>query len=370
MLLERLRTTVDADHGQYAVADHDADASREFTTGGTGLIGPQGDVAVVCTGTAYGPVRLTVEAHDGPTDLDLDAWDEVVDVSFDLPSATLVILTLLSGPAATLDLASGGGAYWLRVHARGRDDARDGPEDEDDEPIEEHLIAVWPADPALDAPHAVVYKATDKVGAYHRHAESRRRGERLSTVDLRTAPAQWSIPDWVKWPDDPGVRVPCNQPILRSARLDLTVTAVTVYQTGCLIHLNAHGRQSDLDPPRWQQFRDVVQHGYGFPGHSLRRPLHPEALRVSVAWPGQAPVISADARDASDERPDGPTLIGYWFGAMSMTDHVVADHQAWLWPRPPAQPLLLTAEWLALDVPPTTVTLDGDLIAAARPVRR
>ena len=47
MLLNRVRTTVDADHSQYLVADHDAEISREFTTGGTGLIGPPGDVAVV-----------------------------------------------------------------------------------------------------------------------------------------------------------------------------------------------------------------------------------------------------------------------------------------------------------------------------------
>jgi hypothetical protein len=79
MLLNRLRTTVDADHSQYGLVDRDSGSGPEFTTGGTGLIGPQGDVAVVCTGTEYGPVRLTVEAHDGVPLLDLHSWDEIVE---------------------------------------------------------------------------------------------------------------------------------------------------------------------------------------------------------------------------------------------------------------------------------------------------
>ncbi|MER5338695.1 hypothetical protein [Micromonospora sp. NPDC002717] len=365
MLLNRVRTTVDADHSQYLVADHDADISREFTTGGTGLIGPRGDTALVCTGTAYGPVRLTVEAHDVPPALDPESWDEVVDVSFELPSARLTIRTLMAGPAATFDIASGSGAYWLRLQARGRDDARNDPKGENDEPIEEHLILVWPADRIPDVPHAVVHKATDRVGAYHRHEETRRGGWTSSTVEFRTSPALWSIPDWVRWPDEPGVQVPVDQAVLRSARLDLTVTAVTVYRTGCLILLNVHARRSDLDLPGWKRFSDVAQHGFGFPGHSVRRPLHPDALRLSIAWPGQPPVISAKARDTDSQQPDGPTLVGYWHGATVMRDYVVADHRAWLWPRPPGHSLQLTMEWPALGVSPTTVTLDGARIAAA-----
>ena len=84
--------------------------------------------------------------HDGPPDLDLNAWDEVVDITLDLPSATLVIRTLMSGNAATLDLATGGGTYWLRACARRRDDARIDPQDEHGQPVEEHLFVAWLAD--------------------------------------------------------------------------------------------------------------------------------------------------------------------------------------------------------------------------------
>jgi hypothetical protein len=94
-------------------------------------------------------------------------------------------------------------------------------------------------------------------------------------------------------------------------------------------------------------------------------PTHPDALRLSLAWPGQPAVISASARDIGSARPEGPILVGYWHGATVLTDEVVADHRAWLCPRPPARPLLLTVEWPARGVPPTTVTLDGGRIAAA-----
>lgn len=224
---------------------------------------------------------------------------------------------------------------------------------------------VWPAEGSRAVPHAVVHKATDRVGAHLRHEETRRGSPISSTVELRTSPAQWFIPDWVRWPDEPGVHVPVDQPVLRSTHLDLTVNAVTAYRTGFLICINVHARQSDLDLPGWKRFSDVAQHGFGFPGHSVRRPLHPDALRLRIAWPGQAPAISAKARDIDSQRPDGPTLVGYWHGATVMRDYVVADHRAWLWPRPPAHSLQLTVEWPALGVPPTTVMLDGGRIATA-----
>jgi hypothetical protein len=360
VLLTLVNVSVGADHSQYAVADLEADSSRESSTGGTGFIGPQGDVAVVCTGTEDGPVRLTVESHDGPPDLDLDAWDEVVDISLELPSGTLVVQTLLSGNAATVDLPTGDGIYWLRAYARGRDDARIDPEDDHGRPVEEHRFVTWPADPEPDMPHAVVHKATDMVGAYHRQQEERKRTSSFSTIEFRTVPAQWSVPEWAQWPESGGVPTPLAQPVYRSDRLTITTTELILYPTGCLIHLHVHSRRGDLEPDRWQRVRDVVSHGFGFPGHSLRRPVHPDALKLSVAWEGRPPVLSAKARRAAEGRPEGPTLVGYWAGALNMADHVEADHKAWLWPRPPVTPLQFTIEWPALDVPPTPFTLDTD----------
>jgi len=56
-------------------------------------------------------------------------------------------------------LATAPGSYRVRVHARGRDRAHAaGPVV--DEPLEQHLIQIWPA--AVGAPQ--VLKATDEFG--------------------------------------------------------------------------------------------------------------------------------------------------------------------------------------------------------------
>jgi hypothetical protein len=365
MLLTRINGVVAADHSQYLLCDRGSRPDFEFTTGGTGLIGTHGEWATVCTGTEYGPVRFTVETHDCAPEPDLDGWDEIVDVTFDASGGVLDVFTLMSGPAGEAELPWGGGDCWLRLHARGRDIARNGISD-----AEEHLIAIWPADAAAgtrlaaESMHAVVHKATDRIGAYYRHSEARR-PDYDSTVEFRRSPSEWSITEWARPSEEPGVRVPLEQELLRSEHLDVTVPAVTVYPTGVMIHLKVHARQSGMDGGSWARYWDIARHGFGFPGPPTDQPPHPEALRLTVAWSGQSPIASMLPSAVPDERPGGPTLVGSLAGSVFQVTTVDADHQAWLWPRPPALPLQLTVEWPALGVAPTTVTLNGATIAGA-----
>ncbi|MFJ5535378.1 hypothetical protein [Streptomyces sp. NPDC093261] len=128
-----------------------------------GVLRDPGDFAIVMTGTESGPVSVTVQAdaHE-PGPADPDAWDEVVEVSLLLPGDKPAVVTDFdddessSLPALTV---LGPGPYRVRVHARGRDAGQEALMVED-EPVEEHLIQVWPA-PA--APTQVI-KTSDTYG--------------------------------------------------------------------------------------------------------------------------------------------------------------------------------------------------------------
>ncbi|MGW2696108.1 hypothetical protein ACWC3Y_30610 [Streptomyces sp. NPDC001296] len=132
-----------------------------------GVLRDPGDFAIVMTGTETGPVSATVQAaarEPGPANL--DAWDEVVEVSLMLPGENPAVVTDFdddessSLPAFTV---LGPGPYRVRVHARGRDAGQEALM-VDDEPVEEHLIQVWPA-PA--APTHVI-KTSDTYGTTFR----------------------------------------------------------------------------------------------------------------------------------------------------------------------------------------------------------
>jgi hypothetical protein len=118
-----------------------------------------GRFAVVHTGTDTGPVRLTIDLRgDPPSGVD-EGWDEIAEISLDL-ALPGVVDTGVDDPGAQGLPALPPGPIRLRVHARGRD-AASVTWVEDDDPLEEHLIVAWPADPA----EPVVIRQTDAFGA-------------------------------------------------------------------------------------------------------------------------------------------------------------------------------------------------------------
>lgn len=144
--------------------------------------------AHVYTGTHTGEISVTVELHDQPPPLDIDYWQDVVEVSVPAPTGQLRVggLTAETETESLLPSLShaGPGTYRLRVHARGRDgaasadeshdgeaageyadDDSDGAEDHTD-PTDEFLIAVWPAP---EAP-AIHHRLTGAFGAELRAA--------------------------------------------------------------------------------------------------------------------------------------------------------------------------------------------------------
>jgi hypothetical protein len=129
---------------------------------GNGLVVAAGPgSAMVLTGISTGRVEVEAEAMPGPPPLvDLDAWDEIVEISVSAPAGRLAVAALMdAGPVGLPRLcAEGPGFYRVRVHARGRDNA---PDEASCRPVEAYRILTWPAPPGPDLAH----KLTDRFGA-------------------------------------------------------------------------------------------------------------------------------------------------------------------------------------------------------------
>jgi hypothetical protein len=115
----------------------------DLTGSGTGLINVQDGTAAVITGTGMGPVDVRTESlHNRPEEL-ASGWDEVAEASLASSGQPLVIVNFDGFICATLPV-DGPGSYRLRVHARGRDAANEHVTSLV-EPLEEHLLQLWPA---------------------------------------------------------------------------------------------------------------------------------------------------------------------------------------------------------------------------------
>lgn len=129
-----------------------------------GLIEVYQDWATIVTGIASG--RLYVEAEtreEAPADVELDGWDDIVEVSIELrqPGTRIGTDEDLGPENWPILNAQGPGWYRLRAHCRGRDlDYDDVPL----EPREHHKIIIWLAEPTA----AILHKLTDSTGAYWR----------------------------------------------------------------------------------------------------------------------------------------------------------------------------------------------------------
>lgn len=158
---------VDIQKGQYTLLGVDGIPRSGARVNGLFQL-VEGNVLIL-TGTADGPVRLTVATRSEAPPLELEGWDDVVEVSqrSDIErSATgeIAVAPLFDGPVEglpTLTLPDGS-SIRIRVHARGRDEAAKhwGVE----EPIEEHLLQMWPAPEDDD----VCHRLSDKYGEISR----------------------------------------------------------------------------------------------------------------------------------------------------------------------------------------------------------
>ena len=120
---------------------------------GNGLVATGSSGAMILTGTEHGPVRvqLQIYAEQPPQ---ATGWDEVVDVVQHTPSGTVSVNEPFGDPPPGIPIFSTTPDSWyrIRVHTRGRDQARQfvvGPPT----PIEDHLIYLWPVPDPSDSSH-------------------------------------------------------------------------------------------------------------------------------------------------------------------------------------------------------------------------
>lgn len=126
-----------------------------------GLVDSADRCIVIHTGVHSGMVGATVQVRDSPpTRVDLDDWDEVVEVSLQTRAPDVRIFTLMTDVPTTYPSLTpeGAGDYRVRVYARGRDTDIDGTAFE---PFEQYFIQIWPGSPGPET----VFKRTDQYGA-------------------------------------------------------------------------------------------------------------------------------------------------------------------------------------------------------------
>ena len=126
--------------------------------GTNGLISALGFLAIILTGTDAGRVSVTADWRQDAPPVDLDSWDEVVEVSmlFDEDQAALFGHDDRDERFPLLDA----GSYRVRVHARGRDQGA-AVMYPGDNPVEEHLVVAWPQPQAAEK----IHKVSDAYGA-------------------------------------------------------------------------------------------------------------------------------------------------------------------------------------------------------------
>ncbi|HEY3631005.1 MAG TPA: hypothetical protein VGL21_08905, partial [Jatrophihabitantaceae bacterium] len=104
-------------------------------------------VLSLVTGLHTGDVPLVVEALDTEPALD-DAWEDVVEVSFEADEADLVLRSFQDATAVALP---GPGIYRARYCATGLDAAHDGTRMAGEPARDRYLLQLWPAPAASDA---------------------------------------------------------------------------------------------------------------------------------------------------------------------------------------------------------------------------
>lgn len=136
----------------------EAAAPTSFAANGLVETVPGG--ALIRTGTAAGSAHVRLAILQGPPDeVELDGWDEVVEVSWTATAGSASVFGAgLAIPALEGETPPWPGAYRLRVHARDRDE---GEEYEGDlRGGEGYLLVVWAAPAAPE----VVHRRSDRLG--------------------------------------------------------------------------------------------------------------------------------------------------------------------------------------------------------------
>jgi hypothetical protein len=323
--------------GQYEIGDWDPD--REFGQpdpgGASGLVGVAPGVAVVITGTQFGNVSVGVQGGESYPGLDTALWDEVVEVSVvSGPGGQgLCVTSGGDGPEEFLQVTPPGAAsYRVRVHARGRDLGAD-VDVVEDEPVEEHLVQIWPA----AATPEVIHKTTDELGAGLREIEQ--------GPEPRLPHGRYAMLD-------------VHQPVTTTERATVELQRMYVRRAGCEFEFKISVDVSGMAVRQQKQARRAVD---GYPDAIFPESTNSQPLRVTARL-GHGRM--AESSGELDNLPrTGPAISHQLRSSYPADSSQVREEGFWLWPLPPAEQFTLTLEWPAVGIPPASITVDGAMIA-------
>jgi hypothetical protein len=164
---------------QFWLCDAGTESTPEVAQHTNGILDRQAPGAArVHTGANTGDVLVTVDTRDNPPPApELDSWEEIVEISLEVPAGELRIYEIDDNSLGGLPVMtpSGPGSYRIRISARGRDIDYDGVAEDLNE---QYHIITWlaPAEPEI------IYKTTDECGASFRHAVNAPRSETPPTT--------------------------------------------------------------------------------------------------------------------------------------------------------------------------------------------
>lgn len=160
--MERLRRRLFIDNHRFTLQDPEVRVRHTRFPNGLASAAPSDGLALR-TGTPSGDVWVTLEVCDREPEPDLGSWEHVTEVCLHSTTGDLRLVVEGATDGAPPRLTGvGPGHYRVRCHARGRDAGLAAPAlAEDEEPVEEHLILLWP----IPFPYGeATLKATDAVG--------------------------------------------------------------------------------------------------------------------------------------------------------------------------------------------------------------
>ncbi|MFI6985846.1 hypothetical protein ACIBSV_45790 [Embleya sp. NPDC050154] len=161
MTIKRGAAHVHVDHNTLELVDADPSGHEPRSATRDGLVTYAPGTTHIVVGTQMGSPLVTIEVSTvPPVEVDMDAWDEIVEFSQTTFMGEVVIFDSVVGTRRDLPslILEPGSSFRVRCHARGRDEAcrpavNHSPEDS-------YLIQMWPAPTAPEK----IHKLTDDFG--------------------------------------------------------------------------------------------------------------------------------------------------------------------------------------------------------------
>ena len=135
-----------SEYGQFQVADRESVLALEWDAGAFQRhLAVANDVVSVATTTMYGDVAVRIEAWDAEPPLDLSAFDQAVEASFEVPTGLLSVTSVSSDMKLPSQLTPG----WYRIRVASQNLADGAGAVATQRGDDRYLVQLWPESESL-----------------------------------------------------------------------------------------------------------------------------------------------------------------------------------------------------------------------------